>query len=113
MKELIRIVLVDPNEESRRTLQRLLGTLGHSGSPRSSASYREAAEPDRGDRTRPLPGEPRPEPDPGRRSDRQPCRANPEAVVLPASANSDSTLILKAIRAGPASSSPSPPRRAR
>ncbi len=28
MKDVIRIVLIDPNEESRDALQRLLGTIG-------------------------------------------------------------------------------------
>ena len=40
MKDVIRIVLVDPTEESRDALQRLLGRSARSGSPRSSIPTR-------------------------------------------------------------------------
>lgn len=100
MMEVIRVVLVDPSEESRGTLQRLLGTLGSLWISEVFTSYQEAA---------------------NRIADVAPdlclinldsnqsqalelilsfCRVNPDAIVLPASGNCDSTLILKAIRAG-------------
>ena len=40
MKDLIRVVLVDPNEESRDALQRLLEGSARSGSPKSSPATR-------------------------------------------------------------------------
>jgi pilus assembly protein CpaE len=92
--------LVDPSEESRRTLQRLLGTLGSLWIAEVFSVYPEAANriveiaPDLclvnldSDQAQALDliG--------------NLCRANPGAVVLPASANCDSSVILKAIRAG-------------
>src|SRR6266404_1502748 len=100
MKDLIRIVLVDPNEESRSALQRLLGGIAAFWLSEIFTSYQEAA-----------------------------CRANeivahltivtldqdanqaleliqkltqakPDSIVLPASRGADSGLILRAIRAG-------------
>jgi pilus assembly protein CpaE len=100
MKDLIRVVLVDPNEESRSTLQRLLGSLGSIWLAEVFSSYSVAA---------------------GRLAEIAPdltligmdsdpvqaielisshCKANREAVILPASNNADSGLILKSIRAG-------------
>jgi pilus assembly protein CpaE len=100
MKEVIRVVLVDPNEESRRALQRLLRALGSLWIAEVLAVYHDAARqiaeiaPDLCLVT----------------LDSDPlhaveliatlCQANPQGVVLPASASCDSTLILKAIRAG-------------
>ena len=43
MKDLIRIVLVDPNEESRDALRRLLRTIGSIWVAEVLESYREAA----------------------------------------------------------------------
>jgi pilus assembly protein CpaE len=100
MREVIRVVLVDPSEESRRALQRLLGTLGTLWIAEVFTGYLEAANriaeiaPDLclvnldSNQTQALDliG--------------NVCRSNPDAVVLPASANCDSTLILRAIRSG-------------
>ena len=100
MRDVIRAVLVDPNEESRRTLQQLLGSLSSVWLAEAFTSYQAAA---------------------GRIAEIAPdlclvsldsepaaaveligslCQANPNAVVLPASAACDSALILRAIRSG-------------
>ncbi len=100
MRDVIRVVLVDPNEESRSTLQRLLGSLGSLWIAEVFTTYKAAA---------------------GRISEIAPdlclvtldsnpaqaielisnlCQGSPNAVILPASASCDSNLILKSIRAG-------------
>jgi pilus assembly protein CpaE len=43
MRDVIRVVLVDPNEESRRTLQRLLGSLGSLWLAEAFTSYKAAS----------------------------------------------------------------------
>jgi hypothetical protein len=43
MRAVIRVVLVDPNEESRRHLQRLLGTLGSLWIAEILTAYGDAA----------------------------------------------------------------------
>ncbi|MFO0888954.1 MAG: AAA family ATPase [Isosphaeraceae bacterium] len=100
MKDLIRVVLVDPGEESRGGIQRLLGTLGSVWIAEVFGDYKVAAG------TVP---ELKPDlclvnldadPAGGIELIATLCLANPEAVVLPASATADGTLILKAIRAG-------------
>ena len=100
MKDLIRIVLIDPNAESRDVLRRLLGTIGTFWVAEVLESYRDAAA-----RIGTI------NPDLTIVSlDHDPqqaievigavTQANPRATVLPASKISDSTLILRAIRAG-------------
>jgi len=100
MKDLIRIVLVDPNEESRNTLQRLLVGIAGIWLSEVFNSYQEAA---------------------ARSSEigahltivildhdtnqaleliQKLTQANPNAIVLPGSRRGDSDLILRAIRAG-------------
>lgn len=100
MMEVIRVALVDPSEESRRTLQRLLGTLGSLWIAEVFTDYHDAAQ---------RIGEIAPDLCLINLDSNQTqaldligglCRANPDAVALPASANCDHTLILKAIRAG-------------
>ena len=101
MRDVIRVVLVDPNEESRRTLQQLLGSLGSLWLAEAFTSYKAAA---------------------GRIAEIAPdlclvgldsepgaavelignlCQGNPDVggAALPAPA-CDSALILRAIRAG-------------
>lgn len=100
MRDVIRVVLVDPSEESRVALQRLLGTIPSLWIVEVFATHQGAA--DRIAETSPdlcliaL--------------DTDPLHAieliaslhqlKPEAVLLPASAACDPALILKAIRAG-------------
>jgi pilus assembly protein CpaE len=100
MKDLIRIVLIEPNGESRETLRRLLGTIGGFWVAEALESYQGAA-------TRI--GEIAPDltiialdhdPQPAIELIGAVTKANPHAAVLPASRNSDSALILRAIRAG-------------
>ena len=100
MKDLIRIVLVDPNEESRDALRRLLGTIGTFWVAEVLESYRDAAA---------RVGEIAPDLTiVGLDHDPQQAieligavtHANPQATILPASRTSDSALILRAIRAG-------------
>jgi pilus assembly protein CpaE len=100
MKDVIRVVLVDPSEDSRTILQRLLGSVGSLWIAEVFTSYQSVA---------------------GRIAeiapdlclvalDAEPNQAVeligslsqliPDCVLLPASASCDSTLILKAIRAG-------------
>ena len=100
MRDVIRVVLVDPNDESRQALQRLLGSMGSvwiaevfpatrsppaasSRSPRISAWW--PSTPSRAQAIELIASM---------------VDAHPSAVVLPASASCDSTLILKSIRAG-------------
>ena len=100
MKDVIRVVLVDPNEESRETFRRLLGGMSAIWLTEVLTSYQDIS---------------------GRVKevgahltivtlDHNPSQAiefiqvmsqaDPNAVILPASRTSDSTLILRAIRAG-------------
>jgi pilus assembly protein CpaE len=100
MKDLIRIVLIDPNGESRDALRRLLGTIGGFWVAEVLESYRG------GDA---RVGEIAPDlvivaldTDPQQAIDLigAVTKSNPQAVVLPASRSSDSPLILRAVRAG-------------
>jgi len=100
MKDLIRIVLIDPNGESRDALRRLLGTIGGFWVAEVLESYHGGAA---------RVGEIAPDltivaldPDPQQAIDLigGVTKANPQAVVLPASRSSDSALILRAVRAG-------------
>ncbi len=100
MKDLIRIVLIDPNAESRDVLRRLLGQIGSYWVAEVLESYREAAaripaiNPDLTIIVLDH------EPQQAIEVIGAVTQANPRATVLPASRNSDSTLILRAIRAG-------------
>lgn len=100
MKDLIRIVLVDPNPESRESLRRLLGGMSRFWLAESLASYHDAA---------------RHVKDLGAHAvlvvlDHDPAKAieliaaivqaDPGLVVVPASRVSDGGLILRSIRAG-------------
>jgi pilus assembly protein CpaE len=100
MRDVIRVALVDPSEESRTALQRLLGAVGSLWIAEVFTTYQAVASriaeiaPDLCLVT----------------LDSDPAQAielignlsqlSPGAVVLPASRTCDSTLILKAIRAG-------------
>jgi len=100
MKDLIRIVLVDPNEESRNALQRLLGGIAAFWLSEVFTSYQEAAcraneivahltivtlDQDTNQALELI---------------QKLTQANPDSIVLPASRGADSGLILRAIRAG-------------
>jgi pilus assembly protein CpaE len=100
MKELIRVVLVDPNEESRNALRRLLGAIGTIWVAEVFDSYAGLAS-----RIVPL------NPDltivaldhdanPAVELIQTLTEAAPGTVILPASRASDSALILRAVRAG-------------
>jgi pilus assembly protein CpaE len=100
MKDVIRVVVVDPVEESRSSLQRTLGGITSLWLSDILSSYQEAA-----DRAKEiaanvtivvLDG------DSGQAVDliARLLQSNPQAIVVPASRSSDSGLILKAIRAG-------------
>jgi pilus assembly protein CpaE len=100
MKDLIRIVLIDPHGESRDALRRLLGTIGGFWVAEVLESYLGGAS---------RIGEIAPDltivaldADPHQAVDLigAVIKANPQAAVLPASRSSDSALILRAIRAG-------------
>ena len=101
MKDLIRIVLVDPNEESRNALQRLLGGIGSIWLAEVLTSYQEAA--DRAGEIAAhvtivvLDHDPNQAIELIQKLDADRTRGT---VVLPASRSADSGLILKAIRAG-------------
>jgi pilus assembly protein CpaE len=100
MKDVTRIVLVDPLEESRSSLQRLLGGIATIWLSEVLTSYSEAAA--RADDLAAhltivvLDHEPNQAVDLIQRL----TDGRPGAIVLPASRSSDSGLILKAIRAG-------------
>ena len=100
MRDVIRVVLVDPNEESRQALQRLLGSMGSVWIAEVLPSYEIAAS-----RIVDI------APDlclvaldsgPGQAVEliASMVQSLPHAIVLPASSSSDRTLILKSIRAG-------------
>jgi len=100
MKDLIRIVLVDPNEESRNGLQRLLEGIAGIWLSEVFTNYQEAAA---------RAGEIVAhltivilDHDPNQALEliQKLIEANPNATVLPGSRAADSALILKAIRAG-------------
>lgn len=100
MKSMIRVVLVDPNEESRQSLQRLLGGLGSIWLAEAFASYQAAAS---------SLAELAPDltlvvldsdADQGVALIQAVVRDRPESIVLPASRSRDSDLILRSIRAG-------------
>jgi pilus assembly protein CpaE len=97
---MIRVVLVDPNDESRQTLQRLLGSMGSVWLAEVLASYQIAA-------SRIVEIAPdlclvALDSDPGQAVEliASIVQAIPSAVVMPASASRDSTLLLKSIHAG-------------
>jgi pilus assembly protein CpaE len=100
MRDVIRVVLVDPSEESRQPLQRLLGSLGSVWLAEVFPSYKVVASriveiaPDLCLVT--LDAEP------GQAVELigSLVQANSAAIVLPASSSCDHNLILKAIRAG-------------
>ena len=100
MKDLIRIVLVDPNGESRDALRRLLGRSARFWVAEVLESYREAAA--RIAAIAPDLTIVALDHDPQQAIELigAVTQANPRATILPASRNSDSTLILRAIRAG-------------
>jgi len=100
MKDLIRVVLVDPNEESRGALERLLGGIAAFWLSEVFTSYQEAAS---------RAGEivahltiVTLDQDPNQALEliQKLTQANPDSIVLPASRGADSGLILRAIRAG-------------
>jgi pilus assembly protein CpaE len=100
MRDVIRIVLVDPNEETRNALQRLLGSLGSVWIAEVFDSYKSVAG---------RIAEINPDlclisldSDPGQAIELicSLAQSDPTGVVLPASATADSNLILKSIRAG-------------
>jgi pilus assembly protein CpaE len=100
MKDLIRIVVIDPNGESRDALRRLVGAIEGFWVAEVLESYRGAAA---------RVGEIAPDltivgldHDPQQAIEviAAATQANPQAAVLPASRGSDSTLILRAIRSG-------------
>jgi pilus assembly protein CpaE len=100
MKDVIRIVLVDPTGESRDALQRLLRTIGTIWVAEVFDSYEEGSRRIAGiapDLTIIVLDQ-----DPARAVDLigSLAQADPPAIVLPASRSSDSALILRAIRAG-------------
>jgi pilus assembly protein CpaE len=100
MKDLTRIVLVDPLEESRTALQRLLGGITTVWLSEVLSSYQEATA-----RAAELAAHLTIvvlDHDSNQAADliQRLAAGHPEAVVLPASRSSDSGLILKAIRAG-------------
>ena len=112
MKDVIRIVLVDPNEESRASIAAAAGRNHDPLGRRRLDQLSGGRGPRRRNRRAPDHRRPRPRPQSGRRSDSE-TRSRPTrgAIVLPASRSCDSGLILRAIRAGHASSSPCPPSR--
>jgi pilus assembly protein CpaE len=100
MKDLIRIVVIDPNGESRDALRRLVGAIEGFWVAEVLESYRGAAA---------RVGEIAPDltvvgldHDPQQAIEliAAVTQANPQAAVLPASRGSDSVLILRAIRSG-------------
>jgi len=100
MKDVIRVVLVDPLEESRTSLQRLLGGITTIWLSDVVSSYQEATT-----RAKDIAANLTIivlDQDPDQAVDliQTLTQANSSAVVLPASRNSDSGVILKAVRAG-------------
>ncbi len=100
MKDLIRIVAVDPNEESRASLHRTLHGMTEFWLAEIFTSYKEAAQ-----RAREIGAEVTVvaldhEPNQAIELIGALIAANPDAVVLPASRTADSALILRCLRAG-------------
>jgi pilus assembly protein CpaE len=100
MKDLIRVVLIDPKEESRNALQRLLRGIGSIWLAEVMTSYQDAVA---------RAGEIVAhvtivvlDHDPSQATEliHKLAQSNPGAEVLPASQSADSGLILRAIRAG-------------
>jgi pilus assembly protein CpaE len=100
MRDVIRVVLVDPCEQSRTALHKLLGTIGSLWIAEVFPSYQGVAS---------RIAEIAPDlclvaldADPNQAVDLIASlhQAKPDAILLPASATCDSSLILKAIRAG-------------
>ena len=100
MKDLIRIVLVDPNEESRTALQRLLGGITAIWLSEVLTSYQEAVGPRQEIVAHVTIVVLDHDPNQAVELIQKLTQANPDAIVLPASRGADSGLILKAIRAG-------------
>ena len=99
MKDVIRIVVVDPLEESRTNLQRLLGGIASFWLSEVLSSYQEAAK-----RAAELAAHVTVvvlDHDANQAMDliQKLAQASPASIVLPASRLSDSSLILKAFRA--------------
>lgn len=100
MKDLIRTVVVDPHPESRGQVKRLLGSIGSFWVAEVLETYRES--PARIEAISPelivvvLDHDPQEAID----AIAAVTQANPRAIILPASRNCDSGLILRAIRAG-------------
>jgi pilus assembly protein CpaE len=100
MKDLIRVVLVDPNEKSRESLQRLLRGISAIWLSEVVSSYQDAAA-----RAKEISAHFTivtldHDTIQGIELVQSLTQANPDAVVLPASASTDSGLILKVMRAG-------------
>jgi pilus assembly protein CpaE len=100
MKDLIRVVLVDPNEESRNALQRLLRGTGSLWLAEVLTSYQDAIA-----RAGEIAGHVTivvldHEPNQAIELIQKLAQSNAGTVALPASRSADSTLILKAVRAG-------------
>jgi pilus assembly protein CpaE len=100
MKDLIRIVVVDPNEESRTSLHRTLQGIAELWLAEILSSYHEAAK-----RAREIGAEVTivaldHEPNQAIELIQTLMAANPDAVVLPASRSTDSALILRSLRVG-------------
>ncbi len=100
MKDVTRVVLVDPFEESRAALQRLLGGMASLWLSEVLNSYHEAAS-----RVADLAGQVTIvvlDHDPNLAVDliQKLFQANPAAIIVPASHTADSAIILKAVRAG-------------
>jgi pilus assembly protein CpaE len=100
MKDVIRVVLVDPNEETRSSLQRLLGSLGSVWIAEVFTTYKSVSG---------RIGEINPDlclitldTDPGQAIELLGAlgQSDSSGVVLPASGTADSNLILRSIRAG-------------
>jgi pilus assembly protein CpaE len=100
MKDLIRVVLVDPNEESRNALQRLLRGIGSIWLAEVVTSHQDAIA-----RAGAIASQVTivvldHEPAQAIELIQKLAQSNPGTVVLPASRSGDSALILRAIRAG-------------
>jgi pilus assembly protein CpaE len=100
MKDLIRIVLVDPNEESRSALQRLLRGIGSIWLSEVVNSFQDAAA-----RAGEIAADVTivvldQDPNSGLELIQKVAQSNPGTVLLPASRSADSGLILRAIRSG-------------
>ncbi|MHB1557629.1 MAG: AAA family ATPase [Isosphaeraceae bacterium] len=100
MKDLIRTVVVDPHPESRAEVKRILSSVGSFWVAEVLETYRES--PARIEAISPDLTVVVLDHDPQQAIDAIAAviQANPRAIVLPASRNCDSGLILRAIRAG-------------